>query len=86
MSKKTLLGFCFALCSIAGIRAETIASGTTIPVRTNDAIDARDANDGRVFSGVVDRDVFDVTCPRGSYHTLLQLPILLQLPLLQLPL
>jgi hypothetical protein len=70
MSKKTLLGFCFALCSIASIRAETIASGTTIPVRTNDAIDARDANDGRVFSGVVDRDVFDdhnrVAIPRGS--------------------
>jgi hypothetical protein len=70
MSKKVLLGLCFALCSITGIRAETIAAGTTIAVRTNDVIDARDTSNGRVYSGVVDRDVFDgdnrVAIPRGS--------------------
>jgi hypothetical protein len=70
MSKKIPLGLCFALCSITGIRAETIAAGTTIPVRTDGAIEARDAGDGRVYSGVVDRDVFDennrIAIPRGS--------------------
>jgi hypothetical protein len=70
MSKKTLLGLSFALCSLTGIRAETIAEGTTIPVRTNDAIDARDAGNGRVYSAVVDRDVIDdrgrIAIRRGS--------------------
>jgi hypothetical protein len=70
MSNKVLLGLCFALCSFAGIRAETIAAGTTIPVRTNDAIDARDAGTGRVYSGVVNHDVLDdnnrIAIPRGS--------------------
>jgi hypothetical protein len=70
MFKNLLLGLCFAVCSITGVRAETIAAGTTIPVRTNDAIDARHAGDGRVYSRVVDRDVFDdnnrIAIPRGS--------------------
>jgi hypothetical protein len=69
ISKKVLFGLCFWLC-IVGVRAETIAAGTTIPVRTNDAIDARDTSNGRVYSGVVDRDVFDennkIAIPRGS--------------------
>ncbi len=70
MSKKVLLGLFFGLCCMTGIRAETIAAGTTIPVRTNDAIDARDARNGSVYSGVVDADVFDgnnrIAIPRGS--------------------
>ena len=70
MSKKVTLVLCFVLCSIAGVRAETIAAGTTVAVRTNDAIDARDSSNGRVYFGVVDRDVFDndnrVVIPRGS--------------------
>jgi hypothetical protein len=70
MSKKVLRGLCFALCAITVVRAETIAAGTTIPVRTNDAIDARDTGNGRVYSGEVDRDVFDdgnrIAIPRGS--------------------
>lgn len=70
MSKTLLLGLCLALCTIAGIRAETIAAGTTIQVRTADAIDARDTGDGRVYPGVVDADVFDgnnrIAIPRGS--------------------
>jgi hypothetical protein len=70
MSNKGLLGLCLALCTITGIRAETISAGTTIPVRTNDAIDARNTGNGRVYSGVVDRDVVDeggrIAIPRGS--------------------
>jgi hypothetical protein len=70
MFKDVLLGLCFAVCGARGIHAETIAAGTTVPVRTNDAIDARDARDGRVYSGVVDRDVSDagnrIAIPRGS--------------------
>jgi len=70
MSKTLLLGLCLALCSITGIRADTIAAGTTIQVRTDDAIDARDTDHGRVYPGVVDADVFDgnnrIAIPRGS--------------------
>jgi hypothetical protein len=70
MSKTVQLGLCFALCGLTAIRAETIDAGTTIPVRTNDVIDARDSTNGRVYSGVVERDVFDdknrVAIPRGS--------------------
>jgi hypothetical protein len=47
----------------------TIDAGTTITVRTNETIDARD-DDGRVFSGVVEGDVKNrngtVAIPRGS--------------------
>jgi len=70
MSNKVLLGLCFASWSITAMRAETIVAGTTIPVRTNDTIDARDAGEGRVYSGVVDRDVLDndnrIAIRRGS--------------------
>jgi hypothetical protein len=69
MPKNVLFGLCFALYSFTGIRAGTIAEGTTIAVRTNDAIDARDTGNGRVYSGVVDRDVVDdngrIAIPRG---------------------
>jgi len=47
----------------------TIDAGTTITVRTNEQIDARDS-DGRIFSGVVEQDVTNrngrVAIPRGS--------------------
>jgi len=70
MSKRFLFGMCLGLFSVVGLRAETIAAGTTIPVRTDDLIDARNAGDGRVYPGVVDRDVFDghnrIAIPRGS--------------------
>ena len=59
MCKQVFFGLCFALCVGSGIQAETIAAGTTINVRTNDVIDARDAGTGRVYSGQVDRDVLD---------------------------
>ena len=49
--------------------ASTIPAGVNIPVRTSEAIDAR-AADGRIYTGVVDEDVFDangrVAIPRGS--------------------
>jgi hypothetical protein len=67
---EVFFGLCFALYAVSGIHAETIAAGTTIDVRTNGVIDARDAGNGRVYSGQVDRDVFDrdnrVAIPRGS--------------------
>jgi hypothetical protein len=50
-------------------RGGTIDAGTTIAVRTNEAIDAKDS-DGRVFSGEVAEDVMDragrVAVPKGS--------------------
>lgn len=49
--------------------ASTISAGIDIPVRTSETIDATEA-DGRIFTGVVDEDVFDddgrVAIPRGS--------------------
>jgi hypothetical protein len=49
--------------------ASTIAAGGNVPVRTSETINANNA-DGRVFTGVVDQDVFDVNgqvaIPRGS--------------------
>jgi len=47
-----------------------VPSGTEITVRTNDTIDAKSSNEGRIYSAVVDRDVRDrsgnVLIPRGS--------------------
>lgn len=47
----------------------TVAAGVNIPVRTSETINAS-AADGRVFTGVVDQDVYDVNgrvaVPRGS--------------------
>src|SRR5215467_5548587 len=59
-----------ALIIIAGLHAETIPPGTVIPVRTNNTIDARDTDNGRVYSGEVSRDVLDhdnnIAIPRGT--------------------
>jgi hypothetical protein len=70
MFKKALQGLCLALGMITGIHAETIAAGTTIPVRNNDTIDAKGTRNGRVYSGAVARDVLDgegkVAIPRGA--------------------
>lgn len=38
---------------------ETIPPGTSIPVRTNERIDVKNADDGRIYSGLVERDVLD---------------------------
>ena len=70
MSKNVVLGLCLTLGSITAVRSETIVAGTTIPIRTNDVIDTHDTGNGRVYSGVVDRDVVDdnnrIAIPRGS--------------------
>jgi hypothetical protein len=51
-------------------QADRVPSGSEIVVRTNEAIDARHPSDGRIYTGVVDRDVTDrqgrVVIPRGS--------------------
>jgi hypothetical protein len=48
--------------------ARTISAGVNIPIRTSEAITSS-AEDGRIFRGVVDQDVFDVNgriaIPRG---------------------
>jgi hypothetical protein len=63
---KTILGM-FALVALAV--AHPIPPGTTITVRTNETIDARQS-DGRIYSGVVDPDVLEesgqVIIPRGA--------------------
>jgi len=70
MFEKGLQGICLALGLITGIQGETIAPGTTIPVRTNDTIDAQNTDNGRVYAAVVDQDVLDrdgrIAIPRGS--------------------
>ena len=52
-----LIGLCVATGIVTSIRAETIAAGTVIAVRTNTQIDARDTSNGRVYPGEVARDV-----------------------------
>jgi hypothetical protein len=44
---------------IAPAQVDLVPSGSSITVRTNETIDMHDRSDGRVFSGVVDRDVLD---------------------------
>jgi hypothetical protein len=70
MSSRILLGLWVAMGIVTNMRAETIVSGTVIPVRTDTAIEARDTGSGRVYPGVVDRDVYDsdnrIVIPRGS--------------------
>jgi hypothetical protein len=73
MTKSTLvpailLGF--GCITFAQPYPETVPSGASITVRTNDAIDLRNSSDGRIFTGVIDRDVRDnsggVAIPRGA--------------------
>ncbi len=49
---------------------ETLPPGTQIEVRTNENISTRRADDGRIFTGVIQRDVRDpdgrIVIPRGS--------------------
>ena len=65
---KSLLAF-LAVATLAVAQVRTIGAGTSISVRTNEAIDVK-KSDGRVFTGVVDQDVTDasgnVAIARGS--------------------
>ena len=58
------------LCFLASAQVDTVPTGSEITVRTNDSIDAKSSNEGRIYSAVVDRDVMDrtgrVVIPRGS--------------------
>jgi hypothetical protein len=64
------MGLAVSLCLVAGAQSHTVPSGAEITVRTNETIDAKSSNDGRIYRGVVDRDVLDgsgrVMIPRGS--------------------
>ncbi len=55
--------------------ADTILPGTRIAVKTNQAIELHSWDRGRIYTGVVARDVFardgDVSIPRGSYAELI---------------
>jgi hypothetical protein len=59
-----------SFCLMASAQADRVTAGTEITVRTNDSINAKSANDGRIYSAVVDRDVTDnsgrVAIPKGS--------------------
>jgi len=64
------MGLAVGLSLVASAQSNTVPSGTEITVRTNESIDAKSSNDGRIYKGVVDRDVLDssgrVLVPRGS--------------------
>ena len=66
----SVAGVLFAAITTAYGQSGTVASGTTIDVRTNEAINVKNVTDGRTFTGSVDRDVVDangqVVIPRGS--------------------
>src|SRR5882724_1135253 len=69
---KLLLASFLTLCLSLGASAQgygRIDAGTTITVRTNEAIDTRESN-GQVFTGTVAEDVMDragtIVVPRGS--------------------
>jgi hypothetical protein len=68
MKMKTLLGL-FGFATLAAAQMSFIGAGANISVRTNETLSVRRA-DGRVFLGVVERDVIDergaVAIPRGS--------------------
>ncbi len=72
MEKNTLLKTALLIGSAltAFGQSGSIPVGTQIAVRTNDSIDVRNSSDGRIYSGVVDRDVLDanrnIAVPRGS--------------------
>src|SRR4051794_736772 len=58
------------MCLVLSAQSDRVPAGTEITVRTNDTIDTKSPSDGRIYSGVVDRDVMDrsgrVVVPRGS--------------------
>ena len=68
--QRALAALFFAMGMIINVHAETIAAGTVVTVRTDTDIDAKDTGNGRVYSGVVDKDVYDgdnrTAIPRGS--------------------
>lgn len=66
----SLASLLLASVSITYGQRASLASGTSIDVRTNEAINVKEVSDGRTFTGVVDKDVLgangQVAIPRGS--------------------
>ncbi len=60
----------FTLAVTAWAQQDRVPSGTEITVRTNGRIEAKDSNNGRIYTAVVDRDVRDrsgnIVITRGS--------------------
>jgi hypothetical protein len=57
------LGFLLGAATVAYAQVERLPAGTNIEIRTNQDIDLKDASDGRIYDGIVARDVFD---PNGN--------------------
>ena len=69
--KKLLLTVPAVLLAFQGLaRADEIAPGTQVSIRTNESIDLDKWDRGRIYPATVDRDVFatdgDLIIPRGS--------------------
>jgi hypothetical protein len=66
----TWAGVLILAASAAYPQSTTVAAGTTVEVRTNDAIKVKDLSEARTYTGVVNNDVLDangaVAIPRGS--------------------
>src|SRR5579864_6947433 len=79
---KVLKGFAFAATLLFGLSAfaqqHTLSSGTTINVRTDQAINAQGATTTQSFPATVTDDVMDstgaVAIPKGSRATLVAVP------------
>ena len=60
----------FTLAVTAWAQQDRVPSGTEITVRTNGRIEAKDSNNGRIYTAVIDRDVRDrsgnIVITRGS--------------------
>jgi hypothetical protein len=56
---KGVMAVLLGATAAAYAQVERLPAGTNIEIRTDEAIDLRDASDGRIFSGSVARDVFD---------------------------
>ena len=69
--KRLRTGVLLLGCAVTAFaQADRIPVGRDITVRTNETIDLKGNSDGRIYTGVVDRDVTDssghVAIPRGS--------------------
>lgn len=65
----TLILTCGAVSTVWA-QSDRVPVGTEITVRTNESIDAKSSNQGKIYTAVVDQDVLDrsgrVAIPRGS--------------------
>jgi hypothetical protein len=67
---KYVTALTFTLALTAWAQADRVPEGSEIVIRTNSRIQAKNANEGRIYTAVVDRDVRDrsgaVVIPRGA--------------------